>query len=990
MSYQLEQGVYFLAHPAFETTTGLGLQAASLEDQESVQGMSTAAAMLDFYSNRTEYSFLYNDKLGFALAATTTRTPVGESRRTPYIHMIFSGRHPHDAPEGYGFRAVFETGERDVSGLVDRAEVEPMPPWKLPDISRGQLAWLIHALWHLPSSRSGGNWPLLLSSDSLPQEWETPLQLAQIMCALAELIPPFFRRKLSGTTAALATKSADVFPIRLSASPEAYRLDALPVLEVNDPEDYFENFCLKMAQAYQEAPDTFRIIMDRVDQDGLTQLRQPTLERQMLAACCIVMGFDLPWCLEGAALAAMQKRVQTMLPNQREDRAFWEKQERLLNSVSPPDGLPELLKWLEQGHKSVEEKRRFLANNYKLSPERFIHESICLKNGPEELLAFLWVLPAAEEIMNCWEPEGMEKSSVFYPYLAEQLLYWNNIPLNPIGTNNAKSYFSARLEQGPDATLEELALLPQKDCRLLSADSIERRLTRTIEGAARLPDLQLLQTIPQDLLEKDPIKRLLTDLWHQEQPNDKDAFDQWKKSGMFLKIPKVISVLETYLSNLIDSLKTVQDIVHFAGQFLPCLTNNQFKSLKKALDRLTEQTETPEELELLIEVQRQISRFWSGGTSNTRLENKLKKVKLTERMNQTGLPGLLRMINDEPSVRMAYSEPAALWREQMRRCLEALGDGESLNLNPRDIDLINDAARYLGDADKALAHKFCQRFLHEYYPSLEDIASIRVRYVSLLGDDICDYAEYLAKQSSLEELYKYKQNDPLYQVQAPPEAWANLSWRERAEVCVRVNKSMDGQRIYKGLWALEDPFCKLLRRLHYPSYYRDAFDDEELKTLLGCLAELMTMLPEEKETLEWLLRLWQQDPAGPDNALCLELVRQVEQAMPQMEEQDIKCILKSWKAVFKQKEQRKLLKDAWTQQRKTRGQPLQGLPEHANAAEDLPKDEPVSKPGNRLLNGLDRLLAKCDGLIGSLFYFVGMIFRAPFLLLRKLLHILMR
>ena len=170
MSYFLEQGVYFLSNPAFETTFGLGLQASSLKDRESVQAMRTVAASLDFYSERTEYSFIYNSTLGFALAATTTRMPAGESRRTPYIHMIFSGRHPHDAPGDYGFQAVYETGERDVSGVVGRAEVEAMPPWTLQGLSREQLAWLIYKLWRLLASHSSDDWPLLLSPDSLPLE----------------------------------------------------------------------------------------------------------------------------------------------------------------------------------------------------------------------------------------------------------------------------------------------------------------------------------------------------------------------------------------------------------------------------------------------------------------------------------------------------------------------------------------------------------------------------------------------------------------------------------------------------------------------------------------------------------------------------------------------------------------------------------------------------------------------------------------------------
>ena len=151
-----------------------------------------------------------------------------------------------------------------------------MPPWTLQGLSREQLAWLIYKLWRLLASHSSDDWPLLLSPDSLPHEEEPPLRLAQLMCALADLIPPFFRRALSGTTAAPAVGRADAFPIHLSASPEAYRLDDLPALRMEDSEDYFKSFCLKMAQAYQEAPEIFWPIMDRVDRGGLARLRQPT------------------------------------------------------------------------------------------------------------------------------------------------------------------------------------------------------------------------------------------------------------------------------------------------------------------------------------------------------------------------------------------------------------------------------------------------------------------------------------------------------------------------------------------------------------------------------------------------------------------------------------------------------------------------------------------------------------------------------------------
>ena len=432
MSYLLEQGIYFIAHSKFETTSGLGLRAVSLEDRESLQAMRAAAAVVNFYSDRTEYSFLYSGSLGFVLAASTTRMPEGESRRTPYIHMIFSGRHPHNAPESYGFQAVYETGEQDISGLVARAEATPMPLWKLPDLSREQLAWLIRRLWSLLSSRPShsGDWPLLLSPDSLPQEWGPPLRLAQIMCALAELIPPSFREALSGTTANPALKGADTFPICLSSSPEAYRLDDLPALELEQPEDYFTSFCLKMAQAYHDEPETFRLIMDHVDQDGLLRLCQPTAERQELAACCAVMKLEPPWRLEGAALSAMQKRVETMLPNQREDRAFWEEQMRNLKSCSPPIDLPDLLKWLEQEEKNPDEQIHFLEENYELSPDRFLSQGICLRDGPEALLKRIWNLTDAEKIIGSWEPEDMGMPSVFYPYLADQLHFWGGISLN--------------------------------------------------------------------------------------------------------------------------------------------------------------------------------------------------------------------------------------------------------------------------------------------------------------------------------------------------------------------------------------------------------------------------------------------------------------------------------------------------------------------------------------------------------------------------------
>ena len=991
MSYHLEQGIYFLAHSAFETTSGLGLRAASVKDRESVQAMCATASRLDFYSERTEYSFLYNSKLGFTLAATTTRMPAGEKRRTPYIHMIFSDRHPQDAPEDYGFRAVYETGERDVGGLVEQAEVEPMPPWNLRDLPREQLAWLIRKLWNLLSFRSGDDQPLLLSPDSLPQEGEAPLRLAQLMCALAELIPPFFRSALSGTTAAPAAVGVDPFPVHLSASPNAYRLDSLPTLEQNDPEDYFTSFCLKMAQAYQENPGTFRLITARVDRGGLARLRQPTAERQMLAACCALMEWQPPWCLERAALSALQKRVQSLLPNQREDQVFWEEQVQLLGASIPPDDLPELLKWFKQEQKSLENQKSFLIQNYMLSQERFCRQSSCLKDGPEDLLAFLWEWPNVESIVSSWEPEGMENPGVFYPYLAEQLRFWGDMPLRSTEADKAQGYFSKRLEQGPDATLEELAPLLRGTWSLLNPDSLECRLICALQRESRLPELQVLRDIPERFLQCASLNGVLTTLWRQEKPADAGAFNRWKESGNLLRIPNRSAILEEYIRERTGSLETAQDAAAFTESFLPRLSILQVKELSRRLDLLTQRAETLEELERLAETRQRIVTIFGGGYDSSTLQKKLERAKLEDRLRRSNLFDLLRMVKEEPDVKASWSESGKLWRERMRLCLEALGETDSMNLAPEDIHLLHDAVCVLGGEDPDLTHKLCCRFLCECYPRLGNLASIRSCYMNLLGEDIRHYAQWKADQCTLAELYEYEHANPVYQVHASLEAWANLTERDRVEICVRMFKDVEARRIYKTLWILEDPFCTLLCRLYDETYPRTPFNGDEIEALLDCLAGLTAMLPEEKETMEKLLKLWRQNPTSPNPELCLKLIRRMEQVSPRPKNRQVKCALKCWRTTFHDKQQRELLEQARKCRRKKWGEPFSGT---FSPAEDTgrrtPAEDEPPKTVDTALKKLDGLLARGDTLIEGVFYRIGLVFRSPILLTRLLLRKLMR
>lgn len=987
MSYYLEQGVYFLSHPAFESTFGLGLHASSLGDRESVQAMCAVASSLDFYSEHTEYSFLYNSKLGFALAATTTRTPAGESRRTPYIHMIFSGRHPHDTPGDYGFRAVYETGERDVSGIVGRAEAEAMPLWTLQDLSREQLAWLIHKLWHLLSSHGGDDWPLLLSPDSLPYEGEPPLQLAMLMCALADLLPPFFRRALSGTTAALTIGGAGVFPIRLSASPEAYRMDALPALGLEDPEDYFKSFCMKMAQAYQEVPETFRVIMDRVDRGGLARLRQPTPERQMLAACCAIMEWEPPWCLEAAALSALQKRVQSMLPNQREDYAFWDEQIQLLRSSAPPSDLPELLEWFTQEQKTPEDQKEFLFQNYLLSPDRFLRHSSCLKDAQPALLAFIWEWQIVEDIVDCWGPEGMDNPDVFYPYFVEQLRFWENIPLSATGADKALHYFSAQLNLGPDATLEKLAPLLQRNWALLNSDSLENRLLRTLQNEHRFPELRLLQNIQERLLQCVSVNRLLATLWNQERPTDASTFSQWEESGKLLKIPNCSTILEEFIKVQIRSLETDQDADVFTERFLPCLSALHVKELICRLELLVDQAGTLEELERLEKAQQRIIHFLGSGYESLTLQRKLERVRLEDRLRQSNLPDLLRMAREEPDISTGCSDSAALWRGQMRLYWNALGENESLNLMPEDIDLLDNATQILERTDEELAHRFCCRFLCECYPSLGNLSSIRARYMGPMGENIQHYAQQKAAQCTITEIYEYERVAPAYQVQASPEAWANLTGKDKAEICVQVHKDATARRTYEAFWLLEDPFCSLLHRICDSTCQHTPFSNEEIEVLLDCLAELTATLPEQRETMEKLLRIWRKTPIGPNKELCLELVRRMERVQTQPKSRHIKCAIKSWKVVFCNSRQRDLLGEAWKRQRKKR----EGPPSSAKGTyrRTPPNSEPLEAE-NTFLRKLDGLLAKSDAMIDGLFYRVGLVFRSPILLVRLLLCKLMR
>lgn len=986
MSYFLEQGVYFLSNPAFETTFGLGLQASSLKDRESVQAMRTVAASLDFYSERTEYSFIYNSTLGFALAATTTRMPAGESRRTPYIHMIFSGRHPHDAPGDYGFQAVYETGERDVSGVVGRAEVEAMPPWTLQGLSREQLAWLIYKLWRLLASHSSDDWPLLLSPDSLPHEEEPPLRLAQLMCALADLIPPFFRRALSGTTAAPAVGRADAFPIHLSASPEAYRLDDLPALRMEDSEDYFKSFCLKMAQAYQEAPEIFWPIMDRVDRGGLARLRQPTAERQMLAACCAMMEWEPPWCLEGEALSALEKRVQSMLPNQQEDHAFWEEQSQLLISSTPPDDLPELLEWFMQEQKPLEDQQKFLLQNYAHSPERFLRQSSCLKDGSPALVASLWECPFAEKIVDGWEPEGMGDPDVFYPYFAEQLRFWGDMPLSAVGADNALYYFSDQLNRGPDATLEELVPLLQGSLALLNSDSIENRLLRTLQKEPRLPELRLLQNIQESLLQCVSINQQLATLWRQERPADADAFKQWEESGRLLKITDRSFISEEYVRTQISALETVQAADNFTERFLPCLSALQVKELSRQVDFLAERAETQEEQEWLEKTKQRIIHS-QDGYENLSLQKKPERTGLEDRLRRSNLSSLLRMAKEVPDIRADSSELAALWREQIQLHWDALGEDESLNLTPEDINFLELATRILEKTDKELAKGLCYRFLCECYPSLGSLCSIKTHYMGPMGENIQRYAQQKAMQCTIAELCEYERATPVYQVQAPPEAWANLSGRDRAEICVQVHQDVAARRTYTALWILEDPFCSLLHRLCDSTCQHTSFGSEETDVLLDCLAELTAMLPKQGETMKKLLWTWRQAPTGPSRKLRRDLLRRMEQVQPRPDYLQVKCALKIWKAVFRDSRQRLVWGETWKQQQKRWGGPP---PSTKGTYQRTPVNDEPLETENTLLSGLDGLLARGDALIEGLFYWVGLVFRSPILLARLLLHKLMR
>lgn len=338
MSYKLEQGVYFTSHagPAgFETAAGLGLTAASRTDQDTLREMRKIAAQTTFYGEQTEYSFLYSETLGFCTAATTVRVSPRDSRPTPYIHMIFSGKHPEDDAGEYGFSAQFQTGTAELEGVLAPVEAEPLPDWnpfRAEAVTARQLAWLIYRLWLVLIDSNSV--PLLLSPDGFPPEWEKPLRLMGAMSRLAELLPACLRKSLRGTTAA-ATDTGR-FPVRFSDCAEAVSLKNLPVLEPREG-GYFEELCVRMAESCLNNREEFFRLCGRIDQQALCRLEQTTVSRLTLAVCCVTAVPQCAWTLNDATMRAVYESVKALLPNQYRDQAFWQEQEAVLRRNIPPD-----------------------------------------------------------------------------------------------------------------------------------------------------------------------------------------------------------------------------------------------------------------------------------------------------------------------------------------------------------------------------------------------------------------------------------------------------------------------------------------------------------------------------------------------------------------------------------------------------------------------------------------------------------------------------
>lgn len=912
MPYELEQGIYFTSFPAFERTNGLGMTAASQTDAQALEEMRRIASAVDFYEDQTEYSFLYSPVLGFCTTATTIRISAADKRATPYIHMVFSERHPADDPEGYGFSARFETGEyHTLEGEIPPLKVEALPTQELFHASASQVAWLIQRLWSALCAPNIGDVSLLLSPDGLPFHWSPAERLMQVVRKLAELVPASLRQNIRATTAPLYGKKQWSFNILLSRASEAVRLDNLPVLTPAE-NDYFGILCVKMAESYLNDQEEFRTLSNWVDQEALTKVKQIDTQRYALAACCAATALRCRWALDGQGLEAAYERVRGLIRNDRTDWQFWTEQEERLRPFVPPKTLPELLKWFQDFDTPPEKQTELLCRCYRVSPEAFVEQFHHVDEKNRRALTALWDSQEIDSLIRKLGSHDWNSPKGFYRNLCEQLTFWT--PLIPEGgtADKPKAYFSDLLKEAPLATLEEMEPLFHTSRVLLQWDSQIHQLERAMREEKRLPPYKRLEVVPYELLHEQSVKSALKELWKraEKELSTRELREDWMKIGKLLGFLNE-QAYYTHLEQTIGQLRTSDDVVHFAEEVLNSLTIKETNAFYNRVSRLIENFS---ELEDLLPLEKALKNHASSkgyGYFQGILDRKLKNARLKDQILHASLRELLDMAASRETADLIRSrkELLDLWSKRVGGFQDVAGDGEQLTREDRG--LLIQSIRWMECSNLSkLVPGLCRYYFMTCFTSLHDLRGAEYSGCWSYNTIFEEHLKYLARSASLDELYEFATSGAEFDVQCPPETWAALTPKERLEILSKWAKDPNARYYYKKLLSSEDAFCQLLLRLYDQSRASAPLREIEWDMLCDCMFEAAMADPEDWEVFSLLLTCWKNSVYRPTQAQCRGFVQRM-MAEPLAAKKKRKRIFQRWKAVFKGTDCEKLLKAEW-------------------------------------------------------------------------------
>jgi len=919
MIHELEQGIYFTANHAFESTTGLGLTASSSEDPKVQQEIRRIASQTDFCDKQTRYSFLYSPMLGFCMTAATACQSSDDKRLTPYIHVVFSGRHPHDQPEKYGFSARFQTGEQALEGVIQRLKAEALPPWKNfeQDASVPQVAWLIQKLWTILCSPNEGS-TLFLSTEGLPPEWGPQVQLAQVICKLAGLVPPSLRKNICATTAHPSGKSRQLFRIYLTSETNACRLDQLPQLAPR-PDDYFGEFALKMATSYLHRRDEFYTQLAYVEQDALSKC-QATFQRMSVASCCVMAVRKGPWSLRGQQLQAAYDRVRNILRNENTDRVFWENLEKNLRPLTPPKSLLELLKWIQEYDISIDDQRAYLYKCYQQSPESFCSQFSLADTDGRKILAVLWGWDEADKIMGKLFPIERSTTRGFFKSLCEQLTFWTPLLKTNECIATAKKYYSCLLSQAPPATLQDLTPLFSFHSLLLTRDSLLMCVKRAADRETRLPPLQILNEIPSDLLNDPLVKNRLEILWHDAEKglDFSERYSEWRDAGKLLDFYDE-SDERRQLEKRIGEIKTIDVAEAFADKSIKHMDRQQISLFCKNViaPLITNHTEL-DDLEQLLKLLEKVPSPHGIDYYENNLEKKLKDARLKKRIQNENLRGLLQLATSgENRGQTKFPQDLmTLWKQRLDTFINSEPSGEC-HLDPEDKEDVLRSAQWLEDnQDSTLAKDLCLFYLKSTTSSLRDLNGVKREKCRIYESAVSDYERLLADCATPRELYDFACSDSAFTAPHSNKAWSSITPDEQTAFLDGLAMGNIHGEILQRVLPQDVPFCSLLGRLcslkNSSSSASSQFDEMEWSVFFDCLTRAASDFPASENTFSLLLEAWSRSGYRPTIELCAKLIQHIETAS-QAGKKAKKKAEKIWKTAFRNTDYAHLLKKAWAQ-----------------------------------------------------------------------------